>query len=189
MRAWARCGLPMALLLLLGTPAVRGWLESRMSMHMAVELPLLLLCGWLIAGAASARWRLIECVDAEGLLAATAASGVLAFWMLPAALDMALIEPDVALLKYGQWTFAGALLHSARARHSPVLAAFFLANAAWMTATAGLLYLDAEQQLCVNYRIDDQQAAGFALIAWAVALVVLAGAALRPLLARGGVDL
>jgi hypothetical protein len=184
MRAWAHCGLLVALLLLLGTPAARGWLESRMSLHMAVELPLLLLCGWLIAGAAPARWRLVERVDAEGMLAATTASCVLALWMLPAALDMALVEPGVALLKYGLWICAGALLRRARARHSPVIAAFFLANAAWMTATAGLLYLDAEQQLCVNYLIDDQQAAGFALLAWTAALAALAGAAVRPLLAR-----
>jgi hypothetical protein len=186
MRGWAHCGLPATLLLLLGTPAVRGWLESRMSLHMAAELPLLLLCGWLMAGAAQVRCRLIECVDAQGLLTATAASSVLALWMLPTALDMALIEPGVALLKYAQWACAGALLRSARARYSPVIATFFLVNAAWMTATAGLLYLDAEQQLCVNYLVDDQQAAGFALLAWAVALAALAGLALRPLLATSG---
>lgn len=179
MKTWAKCGL---LVLLLGVPALRAWLESRMSLHMAVELPLLLLGGWTIAGTTPGRWRLLERVDADGLLAATTAALTLTLWMVPAALDRAVLEPGVALLKYGQWTFAGALLRSARARSSPVVAAFFLANAAWMTATAGLLYLDAEQQLCVNYLIDDQQAAGFALIGWGVVLAALACIELRSLL-------
>jgi hypothetical protein len=39
-----------------------------------------------------------------------------------------------------------------------------VANAAWMTTTAGLLYLDAEQQLCVNYLVDDQRATGWVLV-------------------------
>ncbi|MBI3345729.1 MAG: hypothetical protein HY020_00785 [Burkholderiales bacterium] len=180
MKRWVRCGL-----LLLGLPATRAWLESRMSLHMAIELPLLMLSGWTFGGVAPGRWKLLERIDAGGLLCATIAACILTLWMVPAALDMAVMEPGIALLKYGQWIVAGVLLRNARNWHSPVVAAFFLANAAWMTVTAGLLYLDAEQQLCVNYLVDDQRVAGFALLAWGVALGVLAGGALQPVLAQG----
>jgi len=178
----SRLGLHWPLAMLLGLAAVRSWLESRMSLHMAVQLPLLLLCGWLIAGTAPRRWPALDRVNAGGLLAATAASCVLALWMVPVALDTAVLEPGVAWLKYAMWIGAGALLCSSRARITPVIQAFFLGNAAWMTITAGLLYLDAEQQLCVNYLVDDQQATGWALVGWGAALGAGALAALRPLL-------
>lgn len=172
----------LAALVFLCLPDVRGWLESRMSLHMAVELPLLFIAGWLIASAATLPGTRFEKFDDGGLFAATWASCVLAFWMVPAALDLAVLEPDRALMKYGTWALAGCMVGMAQPRITPVLAAFFLGNAGWMTATAGLLYLDAEQQLCVNYLVDDQQATGYALMAWGVALGGLSLAVLRPLL-------
>jgi hypothetical protein len=179
----ARLALAGALALLLAAPAVRQWLESRMSLHMAVELPLLALCGWAAAGSAWQGRSRAARLDAHGLLAATVASCVLALWMVPVALDLALLSPGIAALKLASWAGAGALLAAARRRITPMLQAFFLGNAAWMSATAGLLYLDAEQQLCVNYLVDDQQATGWALLAWSLLLGAWALAALRPLLA------
>lgn len=175
---------PLLGLLLLGLPAVRGWLESRMSLHMAVEFPLLMLCGWHLACGVASPQRWLARVDAAGLLAATVASCVLALWMVPAALDLALMEPAMAGLKYTLWVGAGALLCAARQRITPVIEAFFLGNAAWMTITAGLLYLDAEQQLCVNYLVNDQQATGWSLVGWGAALGAWALFALLPLLDR-----
>ncbi len=182
MTQWARVQAPTSIALLVSVLAFRSWLESRMSLHMAVELPLLLLGGWLLAGATARHWPLAHSLDNGGLLSATTASCVLALWMVPTALDLAVLEPGVAWLKYGMWIGAGALLHAARGRVGPVLQAFFIGNAAWMTCTAGLLYLDAEQQLCVNYLIDDQQATGWSLLSWSVVLGGWALFALRPLL-------
>lgn len=186
MKRFAIVGL--AILLFLCLPDVRGWLESRMSLHMAMELPLLLIAGWLIASAATTPATRFEPFDDGGLFAATLASCVLAFWMLPAALDLAVLEPGTALMKYGTWALAGYMLRQAQPRLTPVVAAFFLGNAGWMTATAGLLYLDAEQQLCVNYLVDDQQTTGYALLAWGVALGGLSVAVLRPLLIQPRAD-
>lgn len=171
----------LLLLVLLCLPEVRAWMESRMSLHMALELPLLFFAGWLIGSVAPRRWPFLARVDASGLFSATTASCILALWMVPAALDMAVLDPAAALLKYGMWVLAGGVLQTARSRITPVIAAFFLANAGWMTASAGLLYLDAEQQLCVNYLVDDQRTTGFALIAWGMALGAWALNALRPL--------
>ncbi len=179
MIARVRFGVLMLLLLLLLLPAVRGELESRMSLHMAVELPGLLMLGWLLGSIAPGRWTVPARIDADGLFGATTASCVLALWMLPAALDMAVLDPGVGLIKYVLWIATGVLLRTARSRISPVIAAFFLVNASWMTATAGLLYLDAEQQLCVNYLIDDQQVTGWALLSWSVALAAIAWRTLR----------
>jgi hypothetical protein len=182
MTAWGRIILSWLPALLLGIPACRTLLESRMSLHMALELPLLLTCGWVIADAVPMRPALLDLVDQGGLMAATTASCVLALSMVPAALDQAVLEPGVACLKYGMWMGAGALLQAARQRFKPVIRAFFLGNAAWMTITAGLLYLDSEQQLCVNYLIDDQKATGWSVVCWGLALGAWALFTLRPLL-------
>lgn len=155
-------------------------IESRMSLHMLLEFPLLLALGWWLGRRWPAAW--LGRVDAQGLLGATVASCVFAFWMIPAALDLALLSGAMAAGKYASWIAAGALLAWGRERLSPVVAAFFLGNAVWMLATAGLLYRDAETQLCVNYLIDDQLVTGAGLLAWAFAMGALAAVKLRPLL-------
>lgn len=155
-------------------------IESRMSLHMLLEFPLLFALGWWLG-----RWmpqRTLALLDAQGLLGATVASCVFAFWMIPAALDLALLSPVFAAGKYLSWIAAGVLLSWGRQRLSPVVAAFFLGNAAWMLATAGLLYREAETQLCVNYLIDDQLIAGAGLLGWALVLFALAARRLGPLL-------
>jgi hypothetical protein len=154
--------------------------ESRMSLHMLLEFPALLGLGWWLARRRA--WPGLARIDAQGLLAASVASCVFAFWMIPAALDLALLSPAMAAAKYASWLAAGALLAWSRERLSPVVAAFFLGNAAWMLATAGLLYRDADTQLCVNYLIADQLVTGAGLLAWAFALGALAAYRLRPLL-------
>jgi hypothetical protein len=157
-----------------------AFIESRMSLHMLLEFPLLLALGWWLAQRIPR--RAFGYFDVQGLLGATAASCVFAFWMIPASLDLALLSPAFAAGKYVSWIAAGALLSWGRQRLSPVVAAFFLGNAAWMLATAGLLYRDAETQLCVNYLIDDQLIAGTGLLGWALVLCAFTAWRLRPLL-------
>ena len=77
---------------------------------------------------------------------------------------------------------------SGRGRLGPVVAAFFLGNAAWMLATAGLLFHEAEVRLCVNYLVDDQVWTGTGLIAWALVLGGVAWCQLRPLWAQPMTD-
>lgn len=154
--------------------------ESRMSLHMLLEFPALLGLGWWLGRRLP--WPALARIDAQGLLAATVASCVFAFWMIPAALDLALLSDAFAAAKYASWIVAGTLLAWSRERLSPVVAAFFLVNAAWMLATAGLLYRDAQTQLCVNYLIDDQLVTGAGLLAWACVLGGLALFRLKPIL-------
>lgn len=156
--------------------------ESRMSLHMLLEFPALLAIGWWLGR--HWPWPGLARFDVQGLLAATLASCVFAFWMIPAALDLALLSGGFAAAKYASWLAAGALLAWSRERLSPVVAAFFLGNAAWMLATAGLLYRDAEAQLCVNYLIDDQLVTGAGLLAWAFLLGAIAALKLKPLVHR-----
>jgi hypothetical protein len=163
-------------------PAARELAETRMAGHMLLQFPLLLAAGWAAAGwlprSVALAW---ERLDAHGLTSATLASCVSAFWMLPVALDLSLLAPGIALLKYASWYATGLLLADGWRRLNPVVAAFFLGNAAWMLATAGLLYHEAEARLCVNYLVDDQVWTGSGLIAWALLLGGVAAWKLRPM--------
>lgn len=163
-------------LLLLWSP-LRQLLEGSMALHMLVELPLLLASGW-AAGALLAHHRLPvglpRLIDAHGVLGLAFASCVGALWMIPSMLDLSLLDAGVQWAKYGAWWLAGMVLRASWRRSEPEIAAFFIGNMAWMLATAGLLYQDEGQRLCVSYLVDEQAITGKGLIVFALALAGLA---------------
>lgn len=180
----APTGLRAALPLLLLWAPLRQLLEGSMALHMLVELPLLLASGW-AAGAVLAHHRLPaglpRLIDAHGVLGLAFASCVGALWMIPSMLDLSLLDGGVQGAKYGAWWCSGVVLRASWRRSEPEIAAFFIGNMAWMLATAGLLYQDEGQRLCVSYLVDEQAVAGKGLI---VLAFVLAGLALHRVVAR-----
>lgn len=156
---------------------VRLIVEGSMVLHMALQFPLLLLAG---AGSAvllarrlpglRANWK---CVDPDGLLTTLWLLGVAGLWMVPAALDAALLDPVMAFWKYATWYAAGGCVAMAWSSMAAAIRVFLLGNLAWMTFAFGLLYIDTEQRLCVSYRFDEQAWTGYALCT--VALLLLGG--------------
>ncbi|MEO8280944.1 MAG: hypothetical protein ABI564_14695 [Ideonella sp.] len=169
-RGWASLA---ALPLLLLWPALRQTVEGRMSLHMLLEFPLLFAAGWAVQRLGP-RLAWVEWLDWRGWTGATLTSLVAAGWMLPSLLDLSLMWPGVAAAKYASWWLAGWLLADGWRRLDPELLLFLLGNIAWMAATAGMLYLDTPQQLCVNYLQDDQRHTGIGLVLLAVGLGALA---------------
>ena len=175
--------------LLLCWPDLRHFVESRMALHMLLEFPLLMASGWCLR-----RWRLQRqpaqrgaaglerLLDWRGWTGATFVTVVTVVWMVPSMLDAAVLSLPVALFKYLGWWLAGWLLATSWYRMDAEVLMFFAGNLAWMTATAGLLYLEAPSQLCVSYLQDDQQHAGLGLVVLAVAA---GGLALRQMMRSG----
>ena len=150
-----------------------AWLEADMARHMLVEFPLLIALGAALAHRAPVRADAeIARFDRYGLTGWTFAGLVLAFWMIPAALDAALGSVAVNAAKYASLLAAGFALRAAMRRSPIALEAFFVGNFAWMGATVGLVYQEAEAQLCLNYLADSQQRAGRGLVVFAVAALV-----------------
>ncbi len=178
------CGLwrlvPVLLPLVLLWPALRHTVESRMSLHMLGEFPLLFMAGWSASRLClhrlrSRRWlRGQRLLDWHGWTGATLTSGVALVWMLPSALDATLLWPAAAAAKIGSWWLAGWWLADSWRRMDTELMLFLVGNLAWMAATAGLLYIDAPTRLCVNYLQDDQRHAGVGLVLLALLLGALA---------------
>jgi hypothetical protein len=161
-------GLWLALWLL---PARRA-LESDMALHMVVQMPLLIGLGVLLAVVLcdhEPRWL----ADADWLGIPGIAAVVLgtSFWMLPRALDQAVSDPRVDLIKFLSLPLlVGMPLGLSWRRMPPLGRAFIWANFIPKLGAIGGLYLGAPTRLCAYYRLDQQELAGWTLIAVAVAL-------------------
>lgn len=155
--------------LLLLWPSLRGLVEGRMSLHMLLEFPLLFAAGW-AAQRLGLRAGWLHWIDWRGWTGAMLATLVSLTWMLPSLLDLSLMLPTVAAAKYVSWWLAGWWLAHSWQRLDAEVLLFCIGNIAWMTATAGMLYLDTPQRLCVNYLQDDQRHAGIGLVLLAMAL-------------------
>ncbi|MEP7295329.1 MAG: hypothetical protein ABI702_04015 [Burkholderiales bacterium] len=152
---------------------IRTMIESRMITHMLLQLPLLVASGWMLARAFPARIRglgHLDAIDAHGLLGISFASCALAFWMIPTALDLALLSEPMRWAKYISLWLAGLLLGRGRQRLNIELDMFFWGTLVWMMATVGLVYQTMPQRLCVNYLIDEQRWTGIGLVAAALLL-------------------
>ncbi len=157
-------------LLLAALAFAHPWLEHTMARHMGLELPALFILGWLAAARASGRlsgaladWNVN---GVPGLLFALCVTG---FWMVPAALDRAVLHDGFAIAKIASLVVAGLLARASWPSAGIVVQGFFVLNWFWMTLTAGLLYQEAPQQLCSVYLIDQQAQAGTAIVVWALA--------------------
>lgn len=156
-------------LLLAGLAGVHPWFEHTMARHMGLELPALFAVGWFAATMAGegltrslARW------NANGLPGLLFAVCVTGFWMVPAALDQAVLHDGIAIAKVASLVAAGLLARASWSSAGMVVQAFFVLNWFWMTLAAGLLYQEAPQQLCSVYLLDQQGQAGRAMVIWAV---------------------
>jgi len=101
-----------------------------------------------------------------GLVLAASVSG---FWMVPAALDAAVLHPAAGTAKVASLVAAGLLLQASWSAAASILQGFLVLNWFWMTLTAGVLYQEAPQQLCSVYLANAQEQAGRAMVAWATA--------------------
>ncbi len=156
------------LLVLMLLPSVRHDVESRMSTHMLVQYPALMLAGALLAlrrSPGTQRWNEL------GITGLLAVALTMALLMVPRVLDLALLDPRVESLKLSALVASGAALALSWQRAGTVIQAFFLGNVLPMLAVVGTLYQDSPARLCNAYRLDDQQMLGTALVAVSVGIL------------------
>lgn len=156
-------------------------LTALMSLHMLVQIPLLILAGLFAEQAARPHLQLSTSEASHsqrrswsfneyGVPGLLLVSLVGAAWMIPKALDDALVDWRVAAFKYVGLPVCGWIL-GASARNAPlVIKLFFLGNFSWMSAIVGMIYLDQPVRLCNAYLLNDQEWAGRGLIILAIGL-------------------
>jgi len=173
-----------ALLLVLAV-VLRSTLVQSMTLHMLVHIPLLLAGGVFLGRAAAmavtraprqsiahkvaAQAAACDQHGASGLLYASLAG---LYWMIPKALDSALLFPAAEASKFLSVIVAGVCLSGSWARADRVIKLFFVGGFCWMTAIAGLLYQESSTRLCNFYLLNDQAWAGRGLVILAVMIPV-----------------
>ncbi|MCI2811088.1 hypothetical protein [Eoetvoesiella caeni] len=161
---WAAPGILLAILAFL-----QPWLEASMTRHMGLELPLLFIVGWFAARVAGAcLFQALAPWNAAGVPALTFSMIAVSVWMVPSALDYAVLLPGVALAKVISMVLAGMLAGLSWHRTNIIVQTFFIMNWFWMTFVVGMLYREAPQQLCSVYLADEQADAGLAMMGWTV---------------------
>ena len=151
----------------------RHWLESDMARHMLIEFPLLLAVGAALAWATDGATRgLLACCNLLGLSGFALVSVTLGYWMIPAALDASVGNGWAAAAKWLTLLASGYLLPASFSLAPLPVQGFMLGNAVWMTAAVGLVYQNAERQLCLYYLADAQLVAGQGLVVAAVVIGV-----------------
>lgn len=166
-----------SVLLVAGCLVGRGVLERTMWLQMLVQIPMLIAAGVIASramwpeGVRMSRW------NRHGSSGLVLAAGGVAFWMIPRVLDAAVEQAGIDVIKaLSLWAVGVVGARSWRAAGG-IVQLFVLGNMAWMTATVGLLLLDAPTRLCVNYGTSDQRLTGYGLLV--VTLVVVVKALLR----------
>lgn len=162
---------------LLSVPPWRRLIEQSMLWHMAVQMPLLVIGGWLLARAASRHLPQTRWTDWNryGLTGFITSQVLLAYWMLPLAIDRAVVLPHADVLKLASLLACGALLEDAFKRSPAVLQLFFVGYAVSMLVSAGVFLATTESRLCNAYSLDSQMDAGCAVAAVGIALALTWG--------------
>jgi len=162
----------------LSLPPLRRLIEQSMAWHMVVQMPLLMLGGWVFAQVAGLPKRGFLSLPKSlswnqfGLTGGVATLVVLAYWMLPSSIDRALVVPRTDAFKVISLWSCGVLLRHCANRAPLLVQLFFVGTVLPMLVWAGLYFASTDLRLCNAYSLDSQIAAGQSLVGLAVALAV-----------------
>ena len=164
----------LAALIILALPPIQHFLEQSMVTHMLVQLPALTVIGWMLGRALPENWsNKIAPWNRWGITGMTFVVIMMAYWMLPRALDAAVSEWHIELAKFISVPAMGIALGISWPQLNPI-AQGVLKLEFWATfMRLGWLYLDLPDRLCANYLLSDQRIMGQLLLligsAWAIA--------------------
>ncbi len=161
---------------MLALPAARHALEGTMTAQMLIQMPLLVLSGWLICrGLPSGATERLASWNAGGIPGLILVSMTSLVWMLPRMLDASVLDTRFAFAKYTSIPFLiGLPLALSWPRAGFVVKGVFLLELVATAFRLGWLYLVSPVRLCTTYLLDDQQRLGrYLLVAGVVMSVVL----------------
>ena len=156
----------------LSVPPLRRVIEQSMAWHMVVQMPLLVLGGWLAVRALSPYFSFPRLVSFNqlGLTGFMAAQVIVAYWMLPSAIDRAVVLPSADAFKLLTLFIAGLLLADAFKRAPGALQLFFMGYWVSMMAWLGIYFATTDLRLCNAYSLQSQSNTGWGLLALGLTL-------------------
>lgn len=170
--SWAQAAAILWVVMLV--PFVRRQLEATMSAQMLLQIPLLVVVGWVLARAVPPRARaLVDRWNHHGVTGLVLVTVVSAFWMLPRSLDAATTQSLMIAAKYlSVPLLIGLPLALSWSRAGFVVRGFFLMEFVATFFRLGWLYLISPIRLCNNYALNDQQRLGRYMLFIGIGLLV-----------------
>ena len=154
--------------LAMSLPPLRPLIEQSMVWHMLVQMPLLVLSGACAAAAwapaRELRWNRF------GLSGFMLAQCVVAYWMIPALVDRAVVLPSADAAKIVSLWLAGVALGVGYRQAPAAVQLFFIGYGLPMMAWLGLYLASTDLRLCNAYSLQSQLRAGWGLVALATVL-------------------
>jgi hypothetical protein len=152
----------------LSLPPLRVLIEQSMVWHMLVQMPLLVLAGWYVAAACAPVHGLLW--NRFGLSGFMLAQCIVAYWMIPALVDRAVVLPSVDAAKLATLWLAGLALRLGYVQAPRLVQLFFIGYGLPMMAWLGLYLSSTDLRLCNAYSLESQIRAGWGLVGLAATL-------------------
>lgn len=160
------------LLILLMLPPVAIWLESTMTGHMLIQIPLLIMAGYWMGSVLKRRISSID-LYVGGIPGLILIIFTLLFWMIPRSLDHALTSGWMEIAKYATLTLlVGVPLGVGWHKLGFIIRGFVWIHLISMIFLMGWLYATTPIRVCNQYLIDQQRLAGWILLGVGVAIVL-----------------
>ncbi|ADU30580.1 hypothetical protein [Evansella cellulosilytica] len=158
------------LFFVLALPPVTNLLESIMIIHMHMQMPLLIISGFLIAPIFQKMFPLFFSKWNEngtpGILLFVL---IMIYWMIPRTMDDALTSDIVQLFKFISLTFlAGVPLRDSWKKITNKIKTFIIIFFTITFYAMGIVYISWPDQLCNNYLIIEQITLGWGFITMAI---------------------
>lgn len=162
---------------ILALPPIQDFLEQSMVTHMLIQIPMLVVIGWMTGKVLPVNWKSrIASWNRWGITGMALVIVIMAYWMLPRSLDAAVSEWQFELVKFITIPLMGISLNLSWALLNPIAQGVFKLEF-WATfMRLGWLYLELPDRLCANYLLSDQRILGQLLLlggsAWAITWVL-----------------
>jgi hypothetical protein len=145
------------IVLVLVLPRSRSVLEGRLVTHVLIQMPLLVLSGWLVGHVWSMGLELwMRCWNAGGVPGLLAVMFVAPYWMLPRSVDGAIQQAHLEAGKFITLPLAGGVSALSFSRAPPLLRGAINANAISMCLVLAWVYHAAPVRLCTSCLGSDQ---------------------------------
>ncbi|MFD1039010.1 hypothetical protein ACFQ3N_11505 [Virgibacillus byunsanensis] len=164
----------LVLFVFLILPPVANLLESVMTIHMHMQMPLLVIAGMMMAPYVQQRFPgFFKKWNSNGIPGILLVIIIWSYWMLPRAMDDALTMQTVEIFKFISLPFlVGIPLRESWKKIGTFAQHFVYIYFVISSIIMGWIYIASESQLCNNYLIIEQKTLGWAFITVAACVLI-----------------
>ncbi|WP_209121085.1 hypothetical protein [Alkalihalobacillus sp. BA299] len=155
-------------------PPVADFMESVMILHMHMQMPLLVIAGFLMARLFQVRFsQFFAKWNDSGIPGMLLFIIIMVYWMIPRTMDEALTVQTIEIFKYISLPFlAGIPLRDSWKKLSATVKNIIIISFTIMFSGMGWLYIKTPTQLCNNYLLIDQITLGWGFITMAICMAI-----------------